>query len=111
MEMFGGRAYREGNWKITWMHAPLGQDRWELFDLSTDPTELNDLSSEYPEVRARLIKAFSAYAANNNVIIPDRTIYDAMEDTLPPRPPVDAPAWPRGQEKNWSDSEEKENDD
>ncbi len=109
-EMFGGRAYREGNWKITWMHAPFGKDRWELFDLSTDPSELNDLSVEHPKVRARLIEAFNAYAASNNVTLPDRTIFDGIEDNLPPRPPVDSPAWPRGQEKNWSDTEENDND-
>lgn len=110
MEMFGGRAYREGNWKITWMHAPFGSDRWELFDLSKDPSEINDLSGEHPDVRSRLINAFNAYAENNNVTIPDRTIYDGMEDNLPPRPPVDSPAWPRGQEKNWSDTEENDNE-
>ncbi len=108
-ELFGGRAYREGRWKITWMHAPYGVDDWQLFDLEADPSELTDLSVTHPQVKARLIAAFEAYAAANNVTIPDRTVYDGLEDSLPPRPPVDAPDWPRGQEANWTNREE--NDD
>ena len=110
MELFGARAYREGDWKIAWMHAPYGTDDWQLFDLAADPAELNDLSEEHPDVKARLVQAFEAYAEANNVTIPDRTVYDGIEDNLPPRPPVDAPAWPRGQEKNWTTSEETDND-
>lgn len=110
MELFGARAYREGNWKVTWMHAPYGTDDWQLFDLTTDPAELNDLSGQHPDIKARLIKAFEAYALANNVTIPDRTVYDGIEENLPPRPPVDAPAWPRGQERNWTTSEEIDND-
>lgn len=111
MELFGARAYRDGDWKITWMHAPYGTDDWQLFDLSTDPAEVNDLSDELPEIKARLINAFNAYATANNVTIPDRTVYDGVEDNLPPRPPVDAPEWPRGQERNWTNFEETDNDD
>lgn len=101
-EMFGARAYREGQWKITWMHKPFGRDDWQLFDLNDDPAEVNDLSREHPDVRARLIAGWDDYAKANNVIVPNRTIFDGMEDNLPPRPPVDSPGWPRGQEPNWS---------
>ncbi|MGD2133841.1 MAG: arylsulfatase [Maricaulaceae bacterium] len=102
MEIFGGRAYREGDWKITWMYAPYGNDDWQLFNLASDPSESQDLSDEFPELRARMIAAWDAYAAANNVIVPDLTVFDGMEENLPPRPPVDAPDWPRGQESNWS---------
>ncbi len=108
-ELFGGRAYREGRWKITWMHAPYGTDEWQLFDLNADPSELNDLSAEHPQIKARLVAAYNDYARANNVTIPDRTFFDGLEENLPPRPPVDAPNWPRGQEDNWT--KEEENDD
>jgi len=39
------RAIRKGDWKVVTHRA----SRWELFDLSNDPTELNDLASEHPE--------------------------------------------------------------
>ena len=106
IEMFGGRAYRDGRWKVTWMHAPYGTDDWQLFDLATDPAELVDRSADHPDIKARLVAAFEAYASANNVTIPDRTIYDGIEDNLPPRPPVDSPDWPRGQEPNWVEHEE-----
>ena len=91
---------------MTWMHKPFGTDEWQLFDLNEDPAELNDLSNVYPEIKSKLIAAYNEYAAANNVTLPDRTIYDGMEDNLPPRPPVDAPNWPRGQEDNWTKESE-----
>ncbi len=110
MELFGTRAYRDGDWKITWMHAPYGIDDWQLFNLADDPAETNDLSETHPEILDRLVAAFDDYAKANNVVLPDRTVYDGLEENLPPRPPVDSPGWPRGQERNWTNSEESDNE-
>ena len=41
----GNRAVREGDWKLVASHG----DPWELYDLSKDRAELNDLSSSHPE--------------------------------------------------------------
>lgn len=41
----GSRAVKVGRWKLV---APRGKS-WELYDLKTDRTELNDLASEQPE--------------------------------------------------------------
>jgi len=43
-EHSGGRALRIGKWKI----AALKGGEWELFDLSVDRTEVNNLAEEYP---------------------------------------------------------------
>jgi arylsulfatase A-like enzyme len=43
-EHMGGRAIRIGQWKM----AALAGEEWELFDLSTDRTEINDLASRHP---------------------------------------------------------------
>jgi len=110
MEIFGGRAYREGKWKITWMHKPYGIDDWQLFDLETDPSETKDVSEENPKTKVRLIAAWDAYAKANNVIVPDRTVFDGMEENLPPRPSVDAPDWPRGGEPSWIQSDDDKDD-
>ena len=106
MEMWGGRAYRRGPWKVIWMQSPFGIDDWQLFNVQDDPAERYDLSRQQPELKAELIEAWQNYAQNNNVILPDRTQYDGMEELLPPRPPVDAPDWPRGQEPNWTTENE-----
>ena len=42
----GNRAVRQGKWKIVSQHPP---DKWELYDMEADRTELHDLSAQYPE--------------------------------------------------------------
>ena len=44
-EHSGGRAVRIGDWKM----AALNRGEWELFDLSIDRTEVNDLATRFPE--------------------------------------------------------------
>jgi arylsulfatase A-like enzyme len=44
-EHSGGKAIRTGNWKM----AALPGEEWELFDLSADRTEMNDLSAIHPD--------------------------------------------------------------
>jgi arylsulfatase A-like enzyme len=41
----GNRALRDGNWKV----VAAKQEDWQLYDLSTDRAELNDLASQQPE--------------------------------------------------------------
>ena len=43
-ELFGQKAYFDGDWKILFMPKPFGTGDWELFNLKNDPGELNDLS-------------------------------------------------------------------
>ena len=43
-ELFGRRAIRQGRWKAIWLDSPFGRNDWELFDLSADPSERNDLA-------------------------------------------------------------------
>ncbi len=72
-ELFGNRAIREDNWKLLWLCKPFGISDWQLYDLKTDPAEVNDLAAVQPEVRDRLVDHWRAYAAQNNVILPDRS--------------------------------------
>lgn len=43
------------------------QDTWELYDLSTDWTQANDLAAEHPEKLAELKEVFAIEAARNSV--------------------------------------------
>ena len=55
MEIFDRRMLQKGKWKIVWHNPPWGKDRaWELYDLEADPTELEDLSDDRPEVLAMM---------------------------------------------------------
>ncbi len=79
----GNRAIRSGNWKlvsksyVSWKfltrfsftqpHKP-GDPEWELYDLDTDRTELNDLSKKFPEKVKELAGQYEKWAAENNVL-------------------------------------------
>jgi len=51
----GNRAIRVGKWKLVaraWSDSEFGRDdlnKWELYDLDADRTELNNLAAKYPE--------------------------------------------------------------
>ncbi|QBN17698.1 arylsulfatase [Flavobacterium nackdongense] len=87
-EVFGNRAVRQGDWKIRWEIKPLGKSDWELFNLSQDPAERNDLASQNPYKLREMLVLWDKYAKENNVIIPNRGPFEAMEDQLPQRFPV-----------------------
>ena len=58
-----------------------------------------------PGRRQALIAAYQRYARANNVVRPNRSFYDGLEQILPPRPPTDDRDYPRGQEPNYAISE------
>jgi arylsulfatase len=52
----GLQAIRMGKWKGIKRNLFKGPSKLELYDLSVDEKELNDLSSEYPEIISELEK-------------------------------------------------------
>ncbi len=89
-ELFGNRALRQGTWKLRWQWEPYGNGEWQLFDLASDSGERNDLSQERPEKLEELLGLWNRYATENNVILPSRSPYENLEQTLPTRFPVEA---------------------
>ncbi len=67
-ELFGLRAYFDGNWKILWMPPPFASGEWELYNLAEDPAELNDLSSTYPDRVGDMVKKWEQYKEDNTVL-------------------------------------------
>ncbi len=61
-EHTGGKALREGKWKLV---APAGgkkkRRKWELYDLSQDRTETKNLAAKYPERVARMNRDWQAW--------------------------------------------------
>ena len=67
-ELFEGKAYIKGNWKILRLAKPFGTGSWQLYDIEKDPGEINDLSQQFPEKRDSLIRDWMKYAEENGVI-------------------------------------------
>jgi arylsulfatase len=67
---YGMDAFRKGNWKVLRLPEPYGNGHWQLYDLTSDPGELRDLASEFPQRAQALAKAWEEYAESNGVIQP-----------------------------------------
>ena len=67
-ELFGLKAFFDGDWKILWMPPPFGSGEWELYNLSADPAEMNDLASEQPERLESMIEMWERYKQENTVL-------------------------------------------
>jgi arylsulfatase A-like enzyme len=64
-EMIGHRGYYRDGWEVVTLHQPFtafDDSEWELYDLSTDRTELRNLAEQEPEKLAELIEAWDAAA-------------------------------------------------
>ncbi|MDH3705976.1 MAG: arylsulfatase [Acidimicrobiia bacterium] len=69
-EMVGHRGYYRDGWEAVTLHAartPFGDHEWQLYDLTTDPTETTDLASRHPDRVADLAARFEAAAWANQV--------------------------------------------
>jgi arylsulfatase A-like enzyme len=69
-ELIGFRAVRKGDLKLVWLPIPFGNDDWQLYDLSKDPAELNDLSQERPKLRKEMIGIWKQYSKDVGVVLP-----------------------------------------
>lgn len=58
-EHLGWRGVRNGKWKAV---AKPSSEQWELYDLSVDPGETNNLSTSNPEVASRLATDWQKWA-------------------------------------------------
>jgi arylsulfatase len=67
-ELFGLKAFFDGDWKILWMPKPFGKGDWELFNLKHDPGELNDLSKLYRDRCKDMIALWEQYKIDNGVL-------------------------------------------
>ena len=70
-ELFGSRALRQGDWKLT----DPGDGRWRLFNIADDPGETKDLSAEEPARKDALAHLWDDYAKDVGVVIPDQRRY------------------------------------
>ncbi|MFX1759874.1 arylsulfatase [Rhodococcus sp. As11] len=100
-EIFGNRGiYHEGWTAVTAHRAPwhmatyglelsgLDEDRWELYDTTTDWSQARDLADEHPDALERLKQLFLTEAARYRVLpLDDRTVGRGSDpSSRPPHP-------------------------
>ena len=81
-ELFGRRAIRQGDWKALYLPAPYGPGRWQLYDLSADRGEIDDLAASRPDKLAELLALWDRYVADNGVILDPISVFDVDLQTL-----------------------------
>ena len=67
-ELEGNRGFIKDGWKLVSLQpkkSRINLDSWMLFDLTRDPTEIDDLAKTHPDKLAEMISAFEADAAAN----------------------------------------------
>lgn len=69
-EHAGNAALRQGQWKIVRFYG----HPWELYDLETDPTEINDVAHQYPKVLHDLNCLWQQWADRVGVIPFDKIV-------------------------------------
>lgn len=93
-EMFGHRAIYHEGWMASAFHnrvpwniagsVPFEDDKWELFDLTNDFSQANDLSAKNPEKLKELQDLFDEEAKAKNVYPLDDRFADRLDVTLRP---------------------------
>ena len=67
-EVSGNASLYRGNWKLVRTALPRGDFTWRLFDLSVDPGETTNLSSENPDLFEEMRAEYEAYASETGVL-------------------------------------------
>jgi arylsulfatase A-like enzyme len=67
-ELCGRGAIRKGNWKADFIPPPKGTDKWQLYDLSKDPGETEDLAEVHPEKLEELMVHWANYVVDCGVV-------------------------------------------
>ena len=97
-EMFGSRAIYHDGWKavtfkpigplyddgLNW-NAPFSEDRWELYHVAEDPTELHDLAEAEPGRLADMVERWWVEARRNQVLPLDNRILHTLVNPKPDR--------------------------
>ncbi|KAJ1547716.1 hypothetical protein HK405_005109, partial [Cladochytrium tenue] len=71
-ELFGQRAVRQGDWKAVFIPAPVGPERWQLYNVRADPGEVEDLAEAEPGRLAELLAHWAAYVAETGTVLVSR---------------------------------------
>ena len=81
----GNAAVRDGDWKLVRQY----KKPWELYDMASDPTEMNDLAAQRPQLRNELATAWESWARKHGVSFPERfNMYEFLKKRRGRRTPA-----------------------
>jgi arylsulfatase len=85
-EMFNNTAvYTGGGWKAMKHEPPMGNGKWQLYNIVDDPGENLNVANQHPDILQKLISAYGAYSKDVGVVIPrGQTYYLALQSASPP---------------------------
>ena len=66
-EHFNAKYARSGDWKLV-QKSGNKDNKWHLYNLEDDPTEINDLASQYPDRVKELENRWKEWAKSHNVL-------------------------------------------
>ncbi|KAJ9222974.1 hypothetical protein DTO169C6_4647 [Paecilomyces variotii] len=98
-ETCGRAALRYGDWKIVYIPKPKGPERWQLYNLASDPGEVDDLAEAEPERLKELLKLWDLYVIETGVIplCPDLGKFlEATEAQMPENAWMEYDYWKKG---------------
>jgi arylsulfatase/uncharacterized sulfatase len=91
-ELAGNSALFQGDYKIVLNRLPVGDDRWHLYNIVTDPGETQDLSESMPARFQQMLANYESYATRNAVLpVPAnydqayQGIYNAIRERFTPQ--------------------------
>ncbi|MEQ1689297.1 MAG: sulfatase/phosphatase domain-containing protein, partial [Sphingopyxis sp.] len=67
-ELSGNAALFRGSYKLVKNLPPIGDGRWRLFDIESDPGETRNLAAANPALFAEMQADYAAYAARDGVL-------------------------------------------
>lgn len=76
-ELSGNAALFKGDFKLLKVAAPVGDGQWRLYNLQTDPGEVNDLGAQMPE-RFKAMRADYEHYAKSHGVLPMPDGYDPI---------------------------------
>ncbi len=80
-ELAGCSAVFQGKYKLVVNPPSKGTGKWELYDISIDPSEINNLAEKMPELVEKLKDGYKKYEKENGVVpVPDD--YDPIKQVV-----------------------------
>lgn len=67
-ELFGNSALFHGDWKILKLRPPYGNNKWQLYNIMSDPSEQIDVARQHPELLQQMINEYQQYVKNVGLV-------------------------------------------